>query len=165
MKRVIAVSDSHGSSQLLRQALEQAISHGKVDLVVFLGDGASDFEKVRDWLQLQGIGCHAVKGNNDWSSQNPLELTFTVNGVRFYACHGHSRNVKYGLDRLVYAAMEHEAKVALFGHTHREYADVEYGIELINPGAVCNASSDRVAYADIRVENNGFVQIELCKWA
>lgn len=162
MKRVIAVSDSHGADSLLRKALEQAISRGKVDLVVFLGDGASDFEKLRDWLQQQGIGCHAVKGNNDWSSPNPLELTFTVNGVRFYACHGHSRNVKYGLDRLLYAAMEREARVALFGHTHRAFADVEYGIELINPGAVCDAFSVRCGYADVRVEDNGFVQVELC---
>ena len=163
-KRMIVVSDSHGDKENLRAAFEQAARYGVIDAAVFLGDGISDFESLKPWLISQRIECYAVKGNNDWSASEAYEITFTVNGVRFFACHGHTRRVKYGLDRLWFAAREHEAQVVLYGHTHRENADIEYGIQLINPGAICERSKSRVAYADIKVEDNGFAVPELVRW-
>ena len=91
-----------------------------------------------------------------------LAVSFLVNGVRFYACHGHEWHVKYGLDRLCYAAMECQAQVALYGHTHHAQVDLERGMYLVNPGAVCDRYG--VAYADIRVAENGGVRVSLCKW-
>jgi len=163
-KRLIAVSDSHGDAESLRAALEQAARHGKMDAVVFLGDGSADFEEVKSWLNLIGCVWYEVKGNNDWHSSEPAEIVFTVNGVRIYACHGHTRNVKYGLERLWFAAREKQAAAALYGHTHRERIDIEYGIHLINPGAVCERSRQRSAYAEIIVEDSGFVCPGLVKW-
>ena len=163
-KRVIVVSDSHGDEEGLRAAFEQAEKHGKIDVAVFLGDGAREFESVAFSLESQGTVCHAVRGNNDWSSSEPNEALFTVNGVRIFACHGHTRQVKYGLDRLLYAACEREARVALYGHTHRERADFEYSIDLINPGAVCERSVNRSAYAELLVEDSGYVRTQLVKW-
>ena len=163
-KRVIVVSDSHGDEQALRMAFEQALRHGKIDAAVFLGDGHSDFEAVKPMLNAQGIITYAVQGNNDWTSYEPVELVFTVGGTRFFACHGHSRYVKYSLDRLWYAGREREAKVVLYGHTHRERVEDVDGICMINPGAICEQSRLRSAYAEIHVEDNGFVQTELVKW-
>ena len=105
-----------------------------------------------------------MKGNNDWSSREQAELLFSLGGVRFFACHGHTLQVKYGLDRLWYAAREREAQVALYGHTHREYVELERGIYLINPGAVCERYRLRSAYAEVLVEENGFVRAKLVKW-
>lgn len=164
MKRVIVVSDSHGDAAALRAAFELARRRGPVDAAVFLGDGLGDFEAVRPALMMEGIACHAVHGNNDWRCQEPAEALLMVNGVRIYACHGHMWRVKYGLDRLWYAAREHEAQVALYGHTHRERIDLEYGVHFINPGAVCERNKARSAYAEVLVEDNGFVQASLCKW-
>jgi len=163
-KRVIVVSDSHGAEADLRAALDQAVRHGKVDAVVFLGDGMSDFESLQPWLLARGTVFYAVKGNNDWSSNEMTEIVFTVNGVRFFACHGHTRYVKYGTDRLWYAAREREAKVVLYGHTHYEKFEDAYGVTMINPGAVCERSKRRSAYAEVMVEDNGFVQTCLVKW-
>lgn len=163
-KRVIVASDSHGSRDDLRAAFEQAARHGRIDAAVFLGDGASDFDAIQPWLLQRGTECYAVKGNNDWSSQDPTEILFIIGGVRFFACHGHTRQVKYGLDRLWFAARERDARVALYGHTHRENVDLESGIVMINPGAVCEHSSRRVAYAEIVVQDNGFVSPRLVKW-
>ncbi len=165
MKRVIAVSDSHGSWQELRDAFLQARISGKIDVAVFLGDGSSDFARVRPELEAEGTLCYAVSGNNDWSSPDPREAVFSVGKVRFYACHGHARGVKYGLDRLWYAAMENEAQVALYGHTHVADSTIERGVHLINPGAVCQRSPRDTAYADIRVEDNGAVLPRLIRWA
>ena len=163
-KRVIVLSDSHGAEADLRAALDQAVRHGKVDAVVFLGDGMSDFESLQPWLLARGTVFYAVKGNNDWSSNEMTEIVFTVNGVRFFACHGHTRYVKYGTDRLWYAAREREAKVVLYGHTHYEKVEDAYGVTMINPGAVCERSKRRSAYAEVMVEDNGFVQTSLVKW-
>ena len=158
------LSDSHGAEADLRAALDQAVRHGKVDAVVFLGDGMSDFESLQPWLLARGTVFYAVKGNNDWSSNEMTEIVFTVNGVRFFACHGHTRYVKYGTDRLWYAAREREAKVVLYGHTHYEKVEDAYGVTMINPGAVCERSKRRSAYAEVMVEDNGFVQTSLVKW-
>ncbi len=163
-KRLIAVSDSHGDVDGLRAAFEQAARQGKIDVAVFLGDGAADFDSVKSFLLLQGTVCYSIKGNNDWCSFEQSEQVFTTNGVRIYACHGHTRQVKYGLDRLWYAAREKEAQVVLYGHTHREKIDLEHGVYLINPGAVCERYSLRSAYAEVLIEETGFVRARLVKW-
>lgn len=164
MKRIIVVSDSHGDPGGLRSAFEQARRYGPIDAAVFLGDGMRDFEAIRPELMQEGVHCHAVRGNNDWSSEEPSEALLVVNGVKIYACHGHMWRVKYGLERLWYAAREREAQVALYGHTHREKIDLEYGMQFINPGAVCERHPGRSAYAELRIEDNGFVIPSLCKW-
>ena len=163
-KRIIVVSDSHGDEDSLRAAFEQAAKHGKIDAAVFLGDGMRDFDNVKSQLFLQDTVCYAVKGNNDWSSFEEAEVVFQVNGVRFFACHGHTRQVKYGLDRLWFAARERQAAVVLYGHTHRESVDLERGIPFINPGAVCERSRLRSAYAEVLVHDSGFVSPRLVKW-
>ena len=81
-------------------AVEQALRVGPVYAAAFLGDGLSDFAAVQPLLMEAGALCHAVRGNNDWGSREELAVSFLVNGVRFYACHGHEWHVKYGLDRL-----------------------------------------------------------------
>lgn len=162
MKRVIALSDSHGDKAALRAAVEQALRVGPVYAAAFLGDGLSDFAAVQPLLMEAGVLCHAVRGNNDWGSREEVAVSFLVNGVRFYACHGHEWHVKYGLERLCYAAMECQAQVALYGHTHHAQVELERGIYLVNPGAVCDRYG--VAYADIRVAENGGVRVSLCKW-
>ncbi len=163
-KRVIVVSDSHGNADSLRDAFAQAFRHGNIDAAVFLGDGMHDFDDVKQELYRRGVVCYAVRGNNDWATAEPVEAVFTVNGVCFFACHGHTRQVKYGLDRLWYAARERGAKVALYGHTHRERLDNEDGLTLLNPGAVCERSKLRSAYAEVTVEDNSCVTAKHVKW-
>lgn len=164
MKRVIAVSDSHGDADGVRLAFAQAARHGKIDVAVFLGDGLEDFEAARSWLSRQGALCYAVRGNNDWSAQEPREQCFMVGKVRFYLAHGHQWQVKYGPERLWYAARECGAQVALYGHTHRERIDLEQDVYLINPGSVCEHRAGRSAYAEIQVEDNGYLRPGLRLW-
>ena len=164
MKRVIVTSDSHGCAAALRRAYEQALADGPVHTAVFLGDGISDFEPLVPWLELKDVRCIAVAGNNDWSSTEPQEKVFAVGRVLFYACHGHTRQVEYSLDRLGYAACERMAQVALYGHTHRADIRQDGGLYLVNPGAVCNVIPGCVAYAQIDVEDDGRVLPKLVQW-
>ena len=45
-----------------------------------------------------------------------------------------------------------------------EFEKAENKELLINPGAVCDRFGGGVAYADIRVADNGGVRVSLCKW-
>ena len=54
MKRVIALSDSHGDKAALRAAVEQALRVGPVYAAAFLGDGLSDFAAVQPLLMEAG---------------------------------------------------------------------------------------------------------------
>lgn len=163
MKRVIAVSDSHGMTFRLRQVLCHAFSRGTVDAIAFLGDGLEDFEKVgREFtVDHPGLRLYAVRGNNDWSASAPLVDTFTLDGVKFFLCHGHQYRVKYGLERLQMEAVAQEAQVALFGHTHLGYLAPEYGCLFVNPGAVCSYGSDAPLYAQLLLPGDGQVKADL----
>ncbi len=163
MKRVIALADSHGLSSGLQQAIDLALKRGKVDVVAFLGDGLRDFQALEPALTRRDIQCMTVRGNNDFSFHVPSELVFRVDGVVFYACHGHQWQVKYGLERLMYAAREREAQVALFGHTHQSALEAEYGIYFINPGAVSLPRLSRYAYAEICIQD-GHIRPALVPW-
>lgn len=163
-KRIVALSDSHGCSGNLSNAIRQAMKKGKIDLLVFLGDGLSDFEDQVPLLKASGIPYYAVRGNNDWRSEAPQEVTFEVNGLRFLATHGHTRGVKYGFDRICYAAAEQNAQAVLYGHTHQADARVYAGVYMVNPGAVCDFRRNAVAYADMIVEENGLLKPDLVKW-
>ena len=164
MKRIIAVSDSHGDADALRRAFDQALRRGRIDATVFLGDGLGDFESIRPELMKEGVSCHAVRGNNDWRYDDPAEIVFSLNGVKVYACHGHMWRVKYGLERLWYAAREREAQVVLYGHTHCAKVDLEYGVTFVNPGSAGERFKNSIAYAEIIIEDNGFVVPSLVKW-
>jgi len=164
MKRVIALSDAHGDTAGLAEAIDLAWKQGKVDVAVYLGDGVENFLRVRPSLLEKGTVCHIVTGNNDWGCYEPQELVFRVGRAVFYACHGHTRYVKYGTDRLYYAAREREAQVALYGHTHVPKMELEGSVYLINPGAVCDRLRHGVAYAEILVEDNGAVMGQLVKF-
>ena len=164
MKRVVVFSDSHGCKQNLLDAFGQARLAGPIHTVVFLGDGARDFDALRPILQAERIQCHSVAGNNDWSSSDPDEIEFSVDGIRFFACHGHTRGVKYGRERLFYAAQERGAHVALYGHTHVPSIELDYGLFLVNPGTVGQRVCGCPAYAEIRLESGGTVIPKLVNW-
>ena len=105
--RVIAFSDSHGDRGRLREAVEQALLSGPVDVCVHCGDGARDIDTIALILRERNpqIRLYAVKGNADFCEfgMPTLEL-FEVNGARMIATHGHLFNVKSELDSLLSAA-------------------------------------------------------------
>lgn len=161
--RVIAVSDSHGSADRLRDAVVQALSRGSIDVLVHLGDGLDDLDMVMPVLADGHTRVIGVRGNNDWRRADGAEIVFPLDGVRFYACHGSQWGVKYGMERLMFAAREREAGVALYGHTHVSAIDFEYGIWFVNPGALCSPRKDGIAYAEI-LTNNGVARARLFRW-
>ena len=63
------------------------------------------------------------------------ERLLEIGGVRIFALHGHTRNVKRSPMAAMYAAKEYGAQVLLFGHTHVPLVDNDGSLLTLNPGA------------------------------
>ena len=112
--KIIVVSDTHGSKDALRRIME--LNSG-ADAVVHCGDSRGEMEEIK--MRYPGKQYYEVRGNCDIGSALPQTLTFELDGFRYMVTHGHAYNVKYGLDRLFYAAKEAGVDAVFFGHTHR----------------------------------------------
>ena len=142
-------SDSHGRPD----HVEEAIRRVRPDGILFAGDGLRDLTRVGD----PPCPLWAVSGNCDWSPSLIVngrsveaedEELITVEGVRILLLHGHRCGVKGGLLPATYRAMEREADILVFGHTHiplelhllpddeRSLVPVLRPLTLFNPGSI-----------------------------
>ena len=151
MKKLLVLSDSHGA----RNAMLEAVRLEKPDLIFHLGDYIRDSEWLRE--QVGGIPVLGVVGNCDHHAPGPEHIVNVVEGVRIFACHGHAYHVKFSLMSLRYAAMEQQAALCLFGHTHAPCLMELDAITLLNPGS-CGGTSP--AYAVVTL-SNGTAQCSL----
>lgn len=126
MKRILVLSDSHGSLRYMERAVEMIAP----DTVIHLGDHRTDAEELSRLYPSLPMLC--VSGNCDGRSQDTL--TTVLDGIPVLLTHGHRYGVKNGYTRLEYAAMEQQVKIALFGHTHIPYCAQHEGIWYLNPG-------------------------------
>ena len=106
--RILVVSDTHGSSNLLRKciALEEPF-----DLLIHCGDVEDDLETA--------IGPHeyeacAVKGNCDLFFPLPEYVVRKVGFYNIAAVHGHRQQAGYTYAGLIRFAKEYFADVLLF---------------------------------------------------
>ena len=166
MERLIAMSDSHGRTDNLHAAIELALGRGKIDRFVFLGDGLRDLDEVKPMLmKTNSAMCFfAVRGNNDMAVLSPGTEEFFFGKLKVMACHGHAYHVKFGQERICYAARERGASVLLYGHTHRSQLKEAYGVTMVNPGAICERSAGRSAFAEMVMEKDGRFRAALIGW-
>lgn len=139
--RILVVSDSHGDSYALRNAVEQQPS---ARVMYFLGDGEYDLEYAKGVNPLLQI--FNVKGNCDYASSSPAFLVDEVENTRIYITHGYAEQVKYTKSLLLDRARDNSASIALYGHTHNPDTTYCDGIWLVNPGSIRN---DDYAVVDI----------------
>jgi len=137
------VSDSHGSYQYLDTMLAYEEAQG-VDLWLFAGDIAMDADYLSMVTDKEVI---KVAGNNDWpGGQLPDYETADIAGHTIFLTHGHLFGVGFGLKKLVQAAKDVGADVAVFGHTHVAIEEAIDDVLICNPGSItrprdaCNGS-------------------------
>ena len=130
--RRLVVSDSHGNETLLRRVARQ---HREAEVILFLGDGAEEAERLKLELPPEQT-LVAVRGNNDWGCSFPDTCQLHLEGRRIFMAHGHTYRVKYGLQDFCSAARARQADLALFGHTHQSLTLYDDGLYLMNPGAL-----------------------------
>ena len=130
--RVCVFSDSHGNPEPMLRAIRKE----NPDAVFHLGDGENDLRAVK--RAFPDLPLYFVRGNCDVFSAAPALLKTEIAGQKVFACHGHAYKVKYDRDYQIlrYAALEADARIVLFGHTHMPYHDRVWGMEIVNPGSI-----------------------------
>ena len=147
--KILVFSDSHHSIGNMYDAVTQE----KPDQILHLGDHYEDAEDLRSVFSHTAI--QYVPGNCDYACDLPFERLLIISGVRIFMTHGHQYAVKSGLDRLICAAKEKNADIALFGHTHEGFLQTREGLTLMNP-ASCGCGTGKPSYGKITVENGTF---------
>ena len=120
--RILVVSDTHGSGELLQQVI---LAQPNAAAVIHLGDGAREAQDMAQ--RFAPLPFYQVQGNCDWgmaASDLPVSRLELLGGKRVFATHGHAYDVKSGLYRAVMAAREQKADVLLYGHTHCALEDI-----------------------------------------
>lgn len=143
--KILVVSDTHREMDKMRLAVESE----QPDMLLHLGDHDADAMELARLFPNLEVCC--VCGNCDGIfSDSPLTFFRQIEGVRVFAAHGHKYNVKNGLLRFTYGAMEAGAQVALFGHTHCPYCEEMSGLWLMNPGS---CKGYRASYGLVEIQN------------
>lgn len=127
--KLMVFSDTHGQPDRMLAAIAQ----NSPDMVIHLGDGGRDIEKIKK--QFPQIPLEAVRGNCDYSSALPESALLTVCGVRLFITHGHVFSVKQTLSLLIDEARSKNADMVLYGHTHTANNTMAGGLYVLNPGA------------------------------
>lgn len=125
--KYLVVSDSHGDRDILVDLAKRYTD--KVDHLFHCGDS----ELTADDPIWQNFSV--VKGNCDFEPF-PESLLVETDADRVYLTHGHLVGIKSSLQTLIYKALEQEATIALFGHSHELGVMMEQGILLLNPGSI-----------------------------
>lgn len=143
--KILVLSDSHRA----QFPMEQAVRKERPDAIVHLGDHCADAELLE--TKFPTLPICSVRGNCDlYAGDVPEEALFTWEGIRIFAVHGHRYGVKSSLIRLKYAALERQAHVVLYGHTHCPYCETIDKLWIMNPGA-CN--SHDCAYGVVEIKD------------
>ena len=106
-----------------------------------------------------------VRGNCDWSLDAPDFLVFPLHGHRIAMTHGHRQHVNMGIDTLKYWALEKEADIVMYGHTHVPFVEQSSSMTILNPGSISRPrqSEHFPTYGLIDFIDNGEIMVEICK--
>lgn len=157
MKKILVVSDTHGYTGNLDKVIEE---NRNVDLMIHLGDVCNDENYIAAKLHYP---VKFVRGNNDWSYDLPDKLIMNIQGHKIFATHGHRHNVYYGVDMLVWTALEQECDIIMFGHTHAPMIDEGAEYTIINPGSLTypRQSGHQPSYIIMNMFDDGSVKYEV----
>ena len=150
--RILAVSDSHGNSRVLRKIIE---THGDINQIFFLGDVTRDIEHIKE--EFPNKNFNIVSGNCDFNSFYPASDIALIGETKVFFTHGHTLSVKYTLERIISRAKQSNCKLALYGHTHIPKSLYEDGIYLVNPGSCSNPREGSATYAVIDITRGGIM--------
>lgn len=147
MKKILILSDSHGNFEKILKIYEKE----DPDEIIYTGDGLKDIE---DLSYVHDIKYHIVNGNCDFFEKNyGLVKILEIENIKIFITHGHMYGVKNNLEYLKNEVQNKEAKIGIFGHTHKPIFEKNENFYLFNPGA---AEDGRYGIILIQNENIEF---------
>ncbi|MCL2188510.1 MAG: YfcE family phosphodiesterase [Defluviitaleaceae bacterium] len=129
--QILVVSDTHDESDVLRNLLEEYAA--AVQLVIHLGDHDRDLLR---FASITDLPLLTVAGNTDDESRSPRQRVCVFHERRLFITHGNVQNVAAGTEGIAREALEHEAHICLYGHTHKAVTFTQHGIFFMNPGSL-----------------------------
>lgn len=155
MTRVAILGDSHVPFRV-DEVPEQVWDEVRnADLTVHMGD--FDSQKAFHEFVEECQAMIAVKGNMD-PSMIDLEAAelFDLEEVTFFVSHGTD-----GRQQVQEHAEYNDADVAVFGHTHQVYDEVDGGVRMLNPGTCTGADPAEDATYMVAEVEDGDYEVEL----
>lgn len=156
--KILIVSDTHRKDENLRQVIEKS---GPLDMLIHLGDAEGSEHLIIPWL---GEGCEPqmVLGNNDFFSCLDKEKEIMIGRYRTLLTHGHYYNVSVGAQTLKTEARARGFDIAMYGHTHRPYFEIDKkegdkDLIVLNPGSISYPRQDghRPSYMLMELDREG----------
>jgi putative phosphoesterase len=176
---IAVVSDTHipDRAPALPEGLLEALSAAGVEQILHAGDVCAP----RVLAQLKEVApVLAARGNRDFvfSPSLPLVVDVELAGVKISLQHGHGGMRSYWADKFAYVyegyrlerywrrltAVSPDAKVYIFGHTHRPENVWRDGRLLFNPGAMVGIKLGNLmippSYGLLRIYEQGRLEAE-----
>ncbi len=159
MKRYLAFSDSHGNNSLMLKVIKKEKKNG-VDGIFHMGDIEGGDRELRN--SIPGP-VHIVRGNCDYDRSLPEIIVHEIEGVTVVLTHGHRHQVHIDLSILRTIAEANDAKLVMFGHTHRPYLESFQGLTVLNPGSISKPrqQNPQKTYAIVTFNDDKTVEVEM----
>lgn len=146
MKKILVLSDSHGHFDKVLKIYEIE----NPDIVIYTGDGLRDIEELS---YIYNSEFYIVNGNCDFFEKNyGLTKILNIENVKIFITHGHLYGVKTNLNNLKNMVQEVDARVGIFGHTHKEILENFDNFYLFNPGAAENGKYGIIYIKDEEIQ-------------
>ncbi|MCH5253022.1 MAG: metallophosphoesterase [Lachnospiraceae bacterium] len=160
MKKALIFSDSHGKNENMLDVIKR---FPEVEAIFHAGDIEGGADRLRE-----AVDCpvYIVRGNCDFTPKLSPNLTVEFGAKKIAICHGHRYLDLGGLDKLKYWALEREADVVIFGHTHIPYLEQGGKLTVINPGSISRPRQDKriPTYAIMEIGTDGQFHFSLCEY-
>jgi putative phosphoesterase len=139
------ISDTHDHvPAVMHELLKEA------DEIWHLGDVCAGC--VLEELETIGPPLVVVRGNNDWNSEWPMQITLQRRGLRCFLVHIAPKRAPAGVD------------VLLHGHTHEPADYMDQAVRWLNPGALYRprgGSSRGFAWLEIREDGWDWTRVRI----
>ncbi|SJZ68419.1 YfcE family phosphodiesterase [Selenihalanaerobacter shriftii] len=151
--KILCVSDTHGQVSELERIIP---IEDNIDFLLHAGDHITDVESI----EKDNFNIVKVKGNRDRGCEGNLDELIYIEDKKILLTHGHRYRAKYGLSNLAYKAVELEADIVVFGHTHKSLQVQEDDILYLNPGSLTYPRDGQASYGIIEI-NEGEIKSEI----
>lgn len=162
--RILIVSDTHRRNGNLKEVLARS---GPLDMLIHLGDAEGSEGEIASWVN-PGCDLEFVLGNNDFFSNLEREKDIMIGNYRALLTHGHYYSVSLGPERLIQEARARGFDIAMYGHTHRPFFEIDQkagdkDLIVLNPGSLSYPRQDgrRPSYMLMEIDREGIAHFTL----
>ncbi len=149
--KILVVSDTHGNTEGIKDILRD--TKDRISALIHAGDYESDADEIQRLYP--DLPVYGVCGNCDFSRLMPPLRMIELRGKRIFITHGHRYEVNYSLTKLAYTALENQADICIFGHTHVPLIEEYEGVHILNPGSLSRPrGGSKASYGVITIEND-----------